>query len=187
MDPKVFARKALSQMTSSRQNIVMLVLGILIIFFGSYAMTGYLVGNPPVRDNPAAGFPSFIDNGGEICTIDGKPVIRMYSTTTCPHCSWIKGTFDDMAREYVSQGKLAAMHWELDVRDDSLTLQKENSIPQEEIDLFLSNSNGGGVPTYVMGCRYSRLGNAHEGQGGLPAEEAEFRALIEHLIKETSR
>ena len=39
--------------------------------------------------------------------IDGKPVIRLYSTTWCPHCVLIKDTFDSVMKEYVDEGKIS--------------------------------------------------------------------------------
>ncbi|MEM2974672.1 MAG: thioredoxin family protein, partial [Candidatus Micrarchaeia archaeon] len=57
---------------------------------------------------------SFTDKGGKTCAVDGKPIIRMYSTTWCPHCRWIKNTFDRVMKEYMDANKIIAHHWEIE-------------------------------------------------------------------------
>ena len=54
---------------------------------------------------------NFKDNGNQVCKIDGKPVVRFYSTTTCPHCNWVGPTYEKVVKEYVDAGKIVAMHW----------------------------------------------------------------------------
>jgi parvulin-like peptidyl-prolyl isomerase len=144
-----------------------------------------LIGSNPATLNPTSnpGISTFRDSGDELCTEDGKPIIRLFSTTTCPHCKWIKGTFDSVAKEYVEQGKIVAYHWELDTKDDTLTEEAENDVPVNELALFQKYDPQGGVPAFVFGCKYVRIGNAYEAQNDLAAEEAEFRNLIEELIK----
>ncbi|MEK6821015.1 MAG: hypothetical protein AABY11_01275, partial [archaeon] len=57
----------------------------------------------------------------EICTQDGKPIIRLYSTTICPHCRWINSTFNGVVDEYLAQGTIVASHWDLDVGNNQFT------------------------------------------------------------------
>ena len=128
---------------------------------------------------------TFNDNGGAICTEDSKPVIRMFSTSTCPHCLWVDDTFNTVVQTYVTQGLIFAHHWELDTTtqtwDDLLTSEVEGTIPDSEIAIFDTYS-GGYVPTFVFGCRYTRVGNGYESENDLKAEAAEFRAVIEELL-----
>jgi thiol-disulfide isomerase/thioredoxin len=49
------------------------------------------------------------DSNAEICKENSKPVIRLFSTTLCPHCQWIKTTFDKVAKEYVRVGALSTI------------------------------------------------------------------------------
>lgn len=121
---------------------------------------------------------TFESTTDEVCMKDGKPIIRLFSTTTCPHCKWISKTFDAVAKEYAQQDKIIAYHWNLDTKDDSLTEEKESIIPQEEIVIFQKYGQGGGVPLFIFGCRYTRLGNAYELEDNLEAEEKEFRYII---------
>ena len=192
MEPQL--KELVQKLTSSRSNLMMAALAVLIIFFGSYAMTGYLVGDADISvsgtdkitgETDSLEVPSeirtFRDTGAEICTENGKPVIRMFSTTRCPHCTWGKEVFDSVAREYVDRGLIVAHHWELDIRDDALTQRNEGFVPDIELGEFRRISSGG-VPTYSMGCAYMRLGNGYERQGDISAEKAEFRAVIEKLI-----
>jgi thiol-disulfide isomerase/thioredoxin len=128
---------------------------------------------------------SFTDNGNSICMIDGKPVIRLYSTTWCPHCNWIKSTFDTFAKEYVAAGKIVAYHWEVDIKDDTLTDAVETNVPAEEMQHVSQGNPGGYVPFYVFGCKYTRVGNEYESSGDLAKEDNEFRALVEKIIVES--
>lgn len=131
---------------------------------------------------------SYTDNGKDLCFVDGKPVIRLFSTTWCPHCKWVKSTFDKVAKEYVDAGKIVAYHWELDTNDNTLTEAVETSIPSDEKAYFSSNNPQGYVPFYVFGCKYTRIGNNYENTiNGTVLEEQEFRELIENLVASQSK
>jgi thiol-disulfide isomerase/thioredoxin len=121
---------------------------------------------------------------GPVETMGGKPVIRLFSTTWCPHCAWIKPTFDRVASEYVSQGKIVAYHWELDTGDNTLTNETETEVPASEQAVYQKFNPQGSIPTFVFGGKYYRIGNGYEQQQNLTAEEQEFRAVIDELIKE---
>lgn len=147
--------------------------------------------NTPTNQEPQepAGTPvgSFLDTNKPICKKDGKPIVRLFSTTWCPHCNWISDTFDKVAKEYVQKKKIVAYHWQLDQgqEDDTLTSAKEGSVSTEEMAIFQEFNPYGSIPTFVFGCRYYRIGNAYESEGdvGKPKEEKEFRDLIEKLLK----
>ncbi|MFA6065125.1 MAG: thioredoxin family protein [archaeon] len=126
----------------------------------------------------------FLKVDGSICKIDGKPVVRMFSTTWCPHCEWIKPTFDSVAKEYVDANKIIAFHWQVDIQDNTLTDTNEGSIPASEMAVFNQFNPNGSIPTFVFGCKYYRIGNGFEAQKDLNAERAEFVKIIEQLIKE---
>lgn len=137
--------------------------------------------NIPLITGEASKINTFSVTKDPICEENGKPIIRLFSTTRCPHCTWIKNTFDSVVKEYIDSGQIIAHHWELDIGDDTLTLEKESKIPTEEFEIYRKYSPGG-VPTYVFGCKYVRIGNGYESINDLEAEEAEFRAAIEKLI-----
>ncbi|MBM3282370.1 MAG: thioredoxin family protein [Candidatus Diapherotrites archaeon] len=121
-----------------------------------------------------------------ICTEDGKPVIRMFSTTMCPHCRWINETFNGVMEEYVKQGKIVAYHWDADIGNNQFTPEKESTVPESEIAWLQKANPEMSVPTYVFGCKYWRVGNPYENANDLDAEAAEFKAVIEKLLLEVN-
>ncbi len=126
---------------------------------------------------------SFDLTGDEICTEDGKPVIRMFSTTWCPHCKWITPIFEKVIQPYVESGQIAAYAWELDINDNILTDAKETSIPESEMAIYQKYNPQGSIPTFVFGCKYARVGNGFEGKAdGEASEETDFTQTIEELI-----
>lgn len=179
-------KEMIGKVTSSRQNLAVILLAVLILFFGSYAVTGYFVLDSPADADDDPVLPSeittFQDSGNNIELIDGKPVIRMFSTTWCPHCQWVKPAYEKVAQEYMDAGKIVAYHWELDISDDTLTPEAEGAVPSSETAVYKTFNPRGSIPTFVFGGKYWRIGNGHERAGDLEAEEAEFRAVIEELI-----
>jgi thioredoxin-related protein len=127
---------------------------------------------------------TFTETGRQVCKENGKPVIRLYSTTSCPHCKWIKNAFDSTVKEYLDQGKIVAFHWQLDTGDNTLTPETESSVPVSETNIYTKFNPNKTVPTFVFGCKYFRIGNAYEKQNDLKAEIGEFKAVIEALLKE---
>lgn len=127
---------------------------------------------------------SSVPGSNGVCTEDGKPVIRLYSTTWCPHCQWIDSTFDAVVKMYVDEGLIVAHHWEVDTGDDTLTGQVEEGVPDSEMEIFNDINPGESIPTFVFGCKYYRIGNGYEQKGDLESEAAEFEAVIEALINE---
>jgi len=127
---------------------------------------------------------SFSNSNREICKQDGKPIIRQFSTTWCPHCIWVKSAYDSTVREYVEQGKIVAYHWELDTEDDTLTAAAEGGVPESELEVFRKFNPRESIPTFVFGCKYYRVGNGFENGDDITAEIGEFKAVIEELLKE---
>jgi hypothetical protein len=121
---------------------------------------------------------------GPVETIDGKPVIRLFATTWCPHSTFVKGPYEKVCREYVAAGKIVAHLWELDLGDDVLTPAPEGTVPAAEEAVFERFNPAYSVPTLVFGGKYYRIGSGYEGQAnGQALEEAEFRAVIEEVIR----
>ncbi|NMB56508.1 thioredoxin family protein [Candidatus Beckwithbacteria bacterium] len=118
----------------------------------------------------------------QICSENGKPNVYLFSTTWCPHCEWIKETFDRVMNEYIAAGKINAYHWELDNGDNTLTQEVETEVPTEQRAVYKEFNPDGSIPTFVFGCKYFRVGNGYEAQKDLVSEEKEFRAVIEDLL-----
>jgi len=116
----------------------------------------------------------------EICKKDGKPVIRMFSASIDYHSKWVTDSFNEIVNEY--EGRIMAHNWEIDSGDDLLTEKIEEKIPKAEFDIYRKYNNAGTVPTFVFGCKYTRIGNGYEAEDDLLKEKAEFREIIESLI-----
>ena len=101
------------------------LIGLLIVIFLVSGCGGGTITSGSVIDSDysSSSIKTFSKVDNDICEEGGKPIIRLFSTTRCPHCVWIKDTFDKVALEYVKEDKIVAYHWELDVRDNTLTLE----------------------------------------------------------------
>ncbi len=119
---------------------------------------------------------SFKKTDDNICKENGKPVIRLFSTSKCEPCNWIKETFDGLAKKY---DNIVVYHWQLDTGDNLISEEKEKAIPKKEIEIFKKYNPKSTVPTYIFGCKFVRIGNAYE---SLEEEQAEFDRVIEKLI-----
>jgi|SaaInlV_150m_DNA_3_1039698.scaffolds.fasta_scaffold07011_2 thiol-disulfide isomerase/thioredoxin len=126
---------------------------------------------------------SFQATGDEVCTNEeGKPYVILFSTTWCPHCTWIKETFDSLAGEDFAS-EISLQHWELDTGDNTLTSKVETEVPSDLLAMYNNYNPQGSIPTYVFGCQYSRQGNGYESQDDLEAEFADFELIINKLIE----
>ncbi|MDP3916852.1 MAG: thioredoxin family protein [Nanoarchaeota archaeon] len=143
-------------------------------------------GRVNIEASPAQEKETFIKVSNDICTQDGKPIIREFGTTWCPHCQWIKETYSKVVNEYVNEGKITAYLWEVDIGDDALTEDVETEVPESEMKIFRDTNKQGSVPTFIFGCKYIRFGNGYEAMGSLELEEKEFRKIIDELIAEVN-
>ncbi|MFA5125853.1 MAG: thioredoxin family protein [archaeon] len=133
----------------------------------------------------------FIELEGSLCKEENKPIVRMFSTTSCPHCQWVKPAFEEVVKKYVDENKIIAYHWEwgydektgASTGDNTLTPPFEGIVPSSEEKVFLQFSPNGSVPLFVIGCRYYRIGNQFEKQNDLNAEKDEFQRIIEEILK----
>lgn len=112
----------------------------------------------------------------------GQPIVLLFSTADCPHCSWIAETFDETVLEYAKRGLIEAHHYDLNTRDDLLTPEIERDIPEIYVKIGEEGSQGY-VPYFNFGCMYDRISNGYEKEDDLYAEEVEMRQIIEFLLK----
>ena len=125
---------------------------------------------------------TFQETGDVLCTDEkGKPIIRFFATSWCPHCKWIKETYMGVMRKYIDEGKITAYLWEVDTNDDLLR-KGDQPIPASEEQIFEKYNPKGSIPTFIFGCAYYRVGNGYEQQDNLAAEAAEFHAVIRELL-----
>ncbi len=146
------------------------------------ANTGQVIIDRP-KDNLQAGS-SFQETDNEICTQEGKPIIREFATSWCPHCAWVKPVYNEAVKEY--GGQIVAYQWEIDTSNDLLTEELEFEVPASEMNIFRKFNPQESIPTFVFGCRYVRIGNAFEEQDDKEAEAAEFRSIIDKLLGEVN-
>lgn len=125
-------------------------------------------------------FQTFTEYESEICKEDGKPIVYLFSTTWCPHCTWIKDTFDNWAK--ANSDKISAYHWELDTNDNTLTSEAETEVPAEHNSVYEKFNPNGSIPTFVFGCRYGRVGNGFESEDDPEKEKAAFDAILKEII-----
>lgn len=101
--------------------------------------------------------------GAEIITEDGKPVIYMFTSSSCPHCVWEK----PIVREVIAQF------------GDNVIL-KEREDTAEDQDVY-NQFGAGGVPLLILGGKYYR-----EGSGENSGEEAEKEVLTQYICELTN-
>mgnify|MGYP002639054263 FL=1 len=136
----------------------------------------------PLNENPVEGS-TFLDTNDEILRDgEGKPYVILVSTTWCPHCTWIKDTFDGLANgEYADLINL--QHWELDTFDNTLTSEIETEVPLYVMEMYEKYNPSGTIPTFIFGGKYSRTGNGYEAEDDLDAELADFELIISKLLE----
>ncbi len=104
----------------------------------------------------------FSVNEDEICREDGKPIVYFFGSSGCPHCTWEHPVIEKVAEKF---GEYILFHDNLNSDADS--------------DIFSKYSTGG-VPTLILGCKYSRVGS-----GSRSGEEGESQALTALICKLT--
>jgi thiol-disulfide isomerase/thioredoxin len=102
-----------------------------------------------------------------MCDNNGTPIVRMFGTSWCPHCTAGKAVFEEFAAENEGRAEFRV----LDVEQDTLTFQ--------DFALFDQLSDGS-VPTYVFGCSYFRVGNAFSDDPEL--EKQAFQDVLNALL-----
>ncbi len=134
------------------------------------------------RQQAPQGIRTFQETRDSLCTDEqGKPIIRFFATSWCPHCKWIKSTYIQVMKDYIAEGKITAYLWEVDTNDD-LMQEGQQPVPESEKELFKKYNPKGSIPTFVFGCKYYRIGNGYEHLNDLEAEKAEFRVVIDSLL-----
>jgi thiol-disulfide isomerase/thioredoxin len=125
---------------------------------------------------------TFYDTGNSILRDStGKPYVILFSTTWCPHCIWIKDTFDSLAKENFAN-QVNIQHWELDTGDNTLTPEVETEVPNNMLDIYNKYNPKGSIPTFVFGGKYMRIGTGYERQDNLNAEKEDFNLIIGKLL-----
>lgn len=115
----------------------------------------------PVQEELPATIGNFLVTEDRLCQEGGKPVIYMFGSSGCPHCTWEHPIFEKVTAKFAD---LISVHDNMDTQDDMDVFQKYSQI------------NRGGIPFLVLGCRYARVGSGEN--VGEVAEEENLTALI---------
>jgi hypothetical protein len=91
-----------------------------------------------------------------------KPIVRFYSTSTCPGCDYTASIFEDALLSF--EDRIDAAHWVLDIGDNKLTSLNESGIPREELSIFKKYSPKNDIPLTVIGCKYKKIGHYEDSE-----------------------
>jgi len=162
------------------------LLAVLSVFIISGCITGNLIPeNKTVPFSKPFKISTFSIRNNPICKEDGKPVIRMYSTTWYPENDWIGEIFENVVNEYIQEGKIVAYHWQIDTGDNTLTEEIEENVPDSEIDILKQFDPDMSIPAFIFGCKYYRIGTRYKSEeNGAEKEAQEFRNVIDEILNE---
>lgn len=109
---------------------------------------------------------SFVISDEEVCLEDGKPLVYMFGSSGCPHCTWEHPIFEQVTAKF---DNLIALHDNMDTQDDMEVFERYSQV------------NQGGIPFIALGCRYLRAGSGE--RIGEEEEERVLTALICNLTE----
>lgn len=133
-------------------------------------------------------FPTIYKSGRDACTNEkGRPVIILFSSSSCSHCEWVGEIFDPIVKAYMADGLIEAHHYDTGTGDDLLTVEVETQIPPDYVQLKTDGDPMNRVPYFNFSCKYERVGNGYEKTDDAAAEGEEFCLVIETLIKLLSK
>jgi len=133
-------------------------------------------------------FPTIYKSGRDACTNEkGRPVILLFSSSSCSHCEWVGEIFDPIVKAYMADGLIEAHHYDTGTGDDLLTAEVETQIPPEYLQLKTDGDPKNRVPYFNFSCKYERVGNGNEKADDVAAEGEEFCLVIETLIEHLSK
>lgn len=105
---------------------------------------------------------NFLVTEDELCQEEEKPMVYLFGSGRCPHCTWEHPIFEKVTAKF---GDLLSVHDNMD----------KQGADQEVWEQY-SEINQGAIPFMILGCRYVRLGSGE--RVGEVAEEENLTALI---------
>lgn len=174
-------------------SLILLIFDILVIFTLSssagpgiefvreFLKTGgayFLQGKAPLIAAQAPGKTFLEKPNREICTKDGKPIIRLFASSQCPECKPVEEAFLPVAKEYMGKNLVAGHLWHKDTGDDLLTPETETQLPYSEEVLCFEFDSFCNTPLLVFGCRFFRKGHPQS----IEEDKAEMKEVIEKLL-----
>lgn len=125
------------------------------------------------------------EEGTELYLEDGKPVVALLSTKTCPHCVWVGDTYNSVVKEYQDAGKIRGYHFDFTSDGVEESINGATELPSE-LEALYQKYSGGYVPTFIIGGKYYRVGNAFESEDDLVKEAEELRRIIDQVLSEVN-
>ncbi|MFH1656881.1 MAG: thioredoxin family protein [bacterium] len=105
---------------------------------------------------------SFLATENEVCLENDKPIVYFFGSNTCPYCKWEHPIMEEVAAKF---GDKISFHNNMDSSADA--------------EIFSQYSTGG-IPTIVLGCKYSKVG-----AGQSNGEEGEAKIITALICKLT--
>jgi len=124
------------------------------LFPEGYDLEGASETQPETQEEQVYTIGNFLVSKDETCKDNEKPAIYFFGSEGCSHCQWEHPIVEDVTGKFEEQ---ISFHNNMDSGED--------------MDIFRKYSPGG-IPTLVLGCKYSRVGS-----GARLGEEGEAEVL----------
>lgn len=128
-----------------------------------------------------------LDDETQVCLRGKQILVWMFGNTTCEECLWTKGVYDKVVREYEEFGKIIPIRWDMDTGDNALTSKIEDIVPAYDKRILRRYSKDSRLPTFVLGCKYYRVGTGYYHLRDLASEEKELEGALRELIDHYER
>ncbi|MFA5108297.1 MAG: thioredoxin family protein [Candidatus Micrarchaeia archaeon] len=100
-----------------------------------------------------------------VCKNGSAVIVRMFTTTWCPHCVWEKPVMKAVTSTFGDK---------VDLRIYDVDVQGQT--PASEEAIWAKYNPGGSIPTLVIGCKYYKIGSGES--IGEDTEKAAIRKII---------
>jgi len=97
-------------------------------------------------------FKRFVVTEDKVCQENGKPIFYYFGASTCSHCQWEYPIIQAVVKNFPDQ---------IVFRDNMDKLNKLDSKDTETLSKY-SNIHKNGIPFFILGCKYGRVGSAQD-------------------------
>jgi len=133
--------------------------------------------SPSPTVEPTPNFPKtlgeFLVTDRGICEEEGKPLVYLFGSSSCPHCLWEKPIVKEVTDKF--KGEISY--------HENIDTEKELEVFQKYMDV----NPQGYIPFLIFGCKYVRYGAGESlGETAEESEKLEKEALTVVLCKLTA-
>jgi|GEM_PF-1399119 len=125
-----------------------------------------------------------IDPNARVCAKGQWVIVRMYSNSTCKECVWVREIFDEVVKEWEEKGRIHPIRWDVDTGDNNYTTEVEESIPASDRKLFRMYSPEMEIPTFILGCKYYRVGSGYYEILDRASEKRDLEDAIREIVRQ---